>query len=161
MNEENTNNAQEPDFEVSGGVENPVGETPQPRAESPENETAGTGVRPDPAPASTQDGTAPKRKVSFVAIIRGDLLKGIRPHLPFLLFIFLLAIIMVTYRYKVEELTIRTKVLQEEIEELRIRQIQTKCDYMNATMVNEVARKLESTGIKEGRTPSNKITISK
>lgn len=165
MNEENVNIAQEPDFEVNRGGENPVAAIPERPAELSGHGTADMPGNSEPAhgPASADAaGDAPrKRKINLVTILRGDLLKGIRPHLLFLLFIFMLAVIMVTYRYKVEELTIRTKVLQEEIEELRIRQIQTKCDYMNATMVNEVARKLEPTGIKEGRTPSNKITISK
>ena len=153
MNEEKEDIIQNADFEPNGGeVDSTLGNT------EPKEDTS---------QASAED-TKPKakdkspHKVNFFnAVLRGDILKALKPHLGLIFYLAFLGIITVSYRYRVESLSIKTNALQEEIEEIRIRQIQMKCEYMNATMVNEVAKKLESTGIKEGRTPSNKITISK
>ena len=80
-------------------------------------------------------------------------------QLPLALMVLVYSYLLISNRYKIEDLTIENKQLQHEIDELRVRQIQNRCDYMNATMLTEVSEKLSDKGIKAGTTPSLKITI--
>lgn len=80
-------------------------------------------------------------------------------QLPLALMVLVYSFLLISSRYSIEDLTIENKQLQHEIDELRVRHIQNRCDYMNATMLTEVSERLSGTGIKAGTTPSLKITI--
>ena len=80
-------------------------------------------------------------------------------QLPLALMVLFYSFLLISSRYSIENLTIENKQLQHEIDELRVRQIQNRCDYMNATMLTEISEKLSDKGIKAGTTPSLKITI--
>ena len=85
--------------------------------------------------------------------------ESIKKKLPLAAMILLYSFLLIANRYKIETLTIENKQLQKQIDELRVRKIATHCEYMNTTMLTEVAYKLQSKNIKEGNTPSMKITI--
>jgi hypothetical protein len=101
------------------------------------------------------------KRVRFSDIIAGRILgtKTFTGQLKLAILVLIYSFVLIANRYNIESLTIENKRLQYEIDELRVRQIQNRCDYMNATMFTEVAAKLRPTGIKEGTTPSLKITI--
>ena len=104
---------------------------------------------------------AKKRRLRVSDFFAGRVLasnKVVR-QLPLALMVLVYSYFLISNRYRIEDLTIENKQLQHEIDELRVRQIQNRCDYMNATMLTEVSEKLSDKGIKAGTTPSLKITI--
>ncbi|MBR5029430.1 MAG: hypothetical protein IKX51_09430 [Bacteroidales bacterium] len=102
-----------------------------------------------------------KHRTRFMDVFAGRVFgkETLAKQLPLALLILLYSFLLIANRYNIENLTIENKQLQNDIDELRVRQIQNRCDYMNATMLTEVSEKLKSTGIKAGTTPSMKITI--
>ncbi len=104
---------------------------------------------------------AKKKRFSLSYVLAGRILgsKNIIKQWPLALMMLAYSFLLIANRYSIENLTIENKRLQREIDELRVRQIQNRCDYMNATMLTEVSEKLKGTGIKAGTTPSLKITI--
>ena len=104
---------------------------------------------------------AKKRRIRVSDFFAGRVLASnkVVKQLPLALMVLVYSYLLISNRYRIENLTIENKQLQYEIDELRVRQIQNRCDYMNATMLTEVSEKLQGTGIKAGTTPSLKITI--
>lgn len=104
---------------------------------------------------------AKKRRFRVADFFAGRVLASnkVVKQLPLALMVLVYSYLLISNRYKIEDLTIENKQLQHEIDELRVRQIQNRCDYMNATMLTEVSEKLSDKGIKAGTTPSLKITI--
>ena len=104
---------------------------------------------------------AKKRRIRVSDFFAGRVLASnkVVKQLPLALMVLVYSYLLISNRYRIENLTIENKQLQYEIDELRVRQIQNRCDYMNATMLTEVSEKLSDKGIKAGTTPSLKITI--
>lgn len=102
-----------------------------------------------------------KRRINPSDIFAGRVLASnkVVKQLPLALMVLFYSFLLISSRYSIENLTIENKQLQHEIDELRVRQIQNRCDYMNATMLTEISEKLSDKGIKAGTTPSLKITI--
>lgn len=128
-----------------------------------EQEEVDTGAEQTQAP-SAHEGEKPteaKKKVRLSDILSGRVLsrQGVINQLPLALLIVVYSFVLIGNRYSIESLTIENKRLQDEIDELRVRQIQNSCDYMNSIMLTEVSERLKETGIKAGTTPSMKITI--
>ena len=111
-------------------------------------------------PSETQQG-GKRRRLRFSDVFAGKILASstITKQLPLALMVLVYSFFLISNRYSIEKLTIENKQLQHDIDELRVRQIQNRCDYMNATMLTEVSEKLRDKGIKAGTTPSLKITI--
>ncbi len=101
------------------------------------------------------------KKIRLIDIVGGKILlrNAMLSQLPILILIVIFAIIMVTNRYYIENTTIDIKRLQKEIDELQIRHVQVKCDYMNATMIMEVTKKLDTIGVKQSTDRPLKIKI--
>ena len=134
------------EFDISAYTTEPVDEpVAEPQEKAPE-----TSAKP-----------AKKKRFSLSDVLAGRILgsKNIIKQWPLALMVLAYSFLLIANRYSIENLTIENKRLQREIDELRVRQIQNRCDYMNATMLTEVSEKLQGTGIKAGTTPSLKITI--
>lgn len=119
----------------------------------------------DTAPEAEETPVEPKakkkRRTRIADFFAGRMLASnkVVKQLPLALMVLVYSYLLISNRYQIEDLTIENKQLQHEIDELRVRQIQNRCDYMNATMLTEVSKKLSEKGIKAGTTPSLKITI--
>lgn len=130
---------------------------PDASAEAPQTEAKET-----PKAAAPENGKKEKkRRVNPSDIFAGRVLASnkVVQQLPLALMVLFYSFLLISSRYSIENLTIENKQLQHEIDELRVRQIQNRCDYMNATMLTEISEKLSDKGIKAGTTPSLKITI--
>lgn len=110
---------------------------------------------------STENNQDKKRKIRVSDIFAGRMLGSnkVIKQLPLALLVLLYSYILISNRYKIENLTVENKQLQHELDELRVKQIQGRCDYLNSTLFTEITEMLRPTGIKEGTTPSLKITI--
>jgi len=80
--------------------------------------------------------------------------------LPFALYITLLTIIYVANSYYAEKSVMEIDRLKRELEELRFQEITTKSDLMHLSKQSEVAKTLESQGIKESTIPPHKIVTT-
>ena len=134
------------------------GTAPDTSAEAPQAEAKET---PKAEAAEKEKKTGKKRRVKPSDIFAGRVLASnkVVQQLPLALMVLLYSFLLISSRYSIENLTLENKQLQHEIDELRVRQIQNRCDYMNATMLTEISEKLSDKGIKAGTTPSLKITI--
>ena len=133
------------------------GTAPDTSAEAPQVEAKETSK----AEAPENEKKEKKRRINPSDIFAGRVLASnkVVQQLPLALMVLLYSFLLISSRYSIENLTLENKQLQHEIDELRVRQIQNRCDYMNATMLTEISEKLSDKGIKAGTTPSLKITI--
>ena len=81
--------------------------------------------------------------------------------LPFVLFLFLLAIIYIGNGYYAEAKIRKQNKLTEQIRDLRSEYIITKSDLMAISKQSEVAKSIASAGIKESVVPPKKILLPK
>jgi cell division protein FtsL len=102
---------------------------------------------------------------SFVSLISGNFLtKGeIVNHLPYLLFLSLIAIIYISNSYYAQDTIRKIDKLNHEIKELRSEHITAKSDLMYKSKQSEVAKLVEEKGIglKESVVPPKKIIVEK
>lgn len=82
-----------------------------------------------------------------------------RKWLPFVLFLFGIAVFYISYQHYAERTVRRTEKTLRAIKELRSEYLTTKAEVMKQSMQSEVARRLEETGIKELREPPKKIIV--
>jgi hypothetical protein len=94
-------------------------------------------------------------------ILNGTFLtrKGALKLLPLLLFISLLGIIYIANNYWAIKSFREISKLKGELKELRFEHITTKSEFMYSSKQSEVARKLDSLGIKESTVPPQKFII--
>ena len=111
----------------------------------------------------------PTKKSSFgnwlVGLLNGNILtkEETVQHLPYLLFLTLLALIYITNGYYAEATVRGLNKADNELKELRSEYITTKSDLMYKSKQSEVAKMLEARGIglKETLEPPKKIVVSK
>jgi len=87
-------------------------------------------------------------------------LPNILANIPFLLFLFLLTIFYIGGIHTVENTTRRTNKLKSEIKEIRWEYMSIKADLMYKSKQTEVAKSVESLGLKELKSPPKKIVIA-
>jgi len=106
-----------------------------------------------PRPKNTTIGNA------FNELLEGTFLtrKGVIKLLPLGLFITLLMIIYIANNYWSIKSFREMYSLKKELKELRFEHITTKSDFMYISKQSEVARKLDSLGIKESTIPPQKF----
>ena len=106
-----------------------------------------------------------KNKIGKAAhsLIDGSFLKNekVVRLLPFALYIMLLTIIYIANSYWAEKSVMEIDRLKKELEELRFQEIITKSDLMHLSKQSEVAKTLESQGIRESTVPPHKIAYTK
>lgn len=111
-----------------------------------------------------QAGPRPKKRNPFLDVLNGNMLTrdSVVNHLPFLLFLALLALIYIANGYMAESNVRKMNVLQNEIKELRSEQISIKSELNNTIIESElkniIARR--EMGLEESVTPPNKILIT-
>jgi hypothetical protein len=80
-------------------------------------------------------------------------------HLPFILFLALLAIFYIAYGYYADDTIRDFNKTSNQLKELRSEYISTKSELMFASKQSEVAKSVESMGLKEPVVPPNKIEV--
>ncbi len=83
--------------------------------------------------------------------------KGVLKLFPFIFFITLLSVIYIANNYWSIKSFREMYELKRELKELRFEHITTKSDFMYISKQSEVARKLDSVGIKESTVPPQKF----
>jgi hypothetical protein len=101
------------------------------------------------------------RKYSVKEFISGRLLSRERlaGQLPFVFFLFFLAVFYIANRYHAERLLRESSKLQEELSELRAESITTASELMFASRQSQVFKAVQEKGLglKESRTPPTRI----
>ena len=106
-----------------------------------------------PKPRNTTIGNA------FNEVLEGTFLtrKGVVKLIPLGLFITLLTVVYIANNYWSIKSFREMYKLKKELKELRFEHITTKSDFMYISKQSEVARKLDSLGIKESTVPPQKF----
>jgi len=78
---------------------------------------------------------------------------------PYLLFLALLAFVYITNDYVLENKIRKITKMEREIKELRYEYISVKSDLMTLSKQSQLAKRLESMGIKENKEPVKTIII--
>ncbi len=81
-------------------------------------------------------------------------------HLPYILFIVLLAILYIANNFYAEKTILKAGEIKSELKEYRFQYISTKSRLMFHSKQSEVAKKLQPIGLVESRTPPKKIIIN-
>ena len=82
-------------------------------------------------------------------------------YLPKILFVLLLGILYISNTHYAEKTVRDINAIQAEVEDLRADYTTLKADLMFASKQSEVARKVNSYGLKESFTPPYKIVVEK
>ncbi len=106
-----------------------------------------------PKPKDTTIGSAINEILEGTFLTR----KGFIKLIPLVLFITLLAVIYIANSYWSIKGFREVSDLKKELKELRFEHITTKSDFMYISKQSEVARKLDSVGIKESTVPPQKF----
>src|SRR5512133_3470358 len=111
----------------------------------------------DKSKTSGEKATKGFRIKSAKDLIDGSLLtnKAVLRQLPFILFLFLLAIFYIANRYHAIKILKETMVIQNELKELRANSISTASELMFMSRQSQVVRMVEEEGLglKESRVP--------
>jgi hypothetical protein len=120
----------------------------------------------NPSPeGENQEATKPKakkqKKNPLKAIIEGTILtrENVVKQLPFLIYIFLMAVMYIANSYNAEKAIIESTRTKKLNEEYRYSYINTHSKLMNVSRQSELAHKLVNTGIKELKAPPRKIIV--
>ena len=109
-------------------------------------------------------GAPRKLAESFVSVLNGNFLtkEEAVKHLPFLLFLSLLALIYIANGYTAEGNIRSINQSENELKELRSEYITTKSDLMYQSKQSQVARTLDDKqmGLKQSVTPPKKIVVT-
>jgi hypothetical protein len=81
--------------------------------------------------------------------------------LPFTLFLFILVVVYISLQQYAEKLVRNTEKLNRDIKELRSEFLSTKAELMQESMQTDIAKKLESSGLKELREPAIRLKVEK
>lgn len=79
--------------------------------------------------------------------------------LPFVLFLFALVIVYITIQQFSERTVRQTEKINHDIKELRSEYLSTKAELMQSSLQTDIAKKLESSGLKELREPAVKYNL--
>jgi cell division protein FtsL len=84
----------------------------------------------------------------------------LRKQAPFLAYVFFWVMLFIYSSHRAEKLIRETDKLNKEVKDLRSEYISVSSELMRASKQSAVAKKLEKTGVKELKTPPQKITYS-
>ncbi|MBX2963950.1 MAG: hypothetical protein KF687_15670 [Cyclobacteriaceae bacterium] len=82
-------------------------------------------------------------------------------HLPKMIFVMVLGLIYISNTHYAEKTVRKINAMQAEVEDLRADYTTRKSDLMFASKQSEVARKVNSYGIKESLKPPYKVVVKK
>lgn len=135
--------------------------------EVPEKENIENEIENADSKKSATDTPPPKKRKKGVlaknlsAVFSGTFLtnESTLKHLPFLLFLALIAILYIANGYYADDKIREVNKITNELKELRSEYISTKSDLMFVSKQSEVAKAAEPLGIKEPIVPPMKIEV--
>lgn len=116
-------------------------------------------------PAITSGSVRPRKKgvlaKGISSVFSGTFLSSDKTlkHLPFILFLALVAIFYIANGYYADDKIREVNKISNQLKELRSEYISTKSDLMFASKQSEVAKSAESIGLKEPVVPPTKIEV--
>ncbi len=124
--------------------------------EEPENVESKSSTTDTPPPKKRKKGVLAK---ALSSVFSGTFLtnESTLRHVPFLLFLALIAILYIANGYQADDKIREVNRITNELKELRSEYISTKSDLMFVSKQSEVAKAAESMGIKEPIVPPMKI----
>ncbi len=119
--------------------------------------------RPKRTKKKVKKNTENKRPAGSIikGILDGSILtrRFVIRSIPMILLLVFLGILFIANRYWIENTSLKIKELNNELEQLRIKHIETKQEYMRASTLTEIAKALDSTGIEQSTERPQKINI--
>ena len=104
-----------------------------------------------------------KKKIQIKKVMDGSVLvsEGMMKHLPYIMFLVLLAILYIANRFSSESAIRNINKLQTEIKDLNSESVATSSELMNNSKQSEVIKAIElrGMGLKESTTPPTKVVI--
>lgn len=125
-----------------------------------------SGVEPEKEPVRPQQEEDPEirarrrlRKEKFRSAMDGTFVldKGVRKHLSLIVYVFVLALVVITNSYFSEKVVRESAAIKSELKELQYRQISAKAEWMRLSRQSSIAAMLDSTGVKESVVPPYKV----
>jgi hypothetical protein len=139
-------------------VSNKFREVPEtePVHENLENTETTNSVKDTPPPKKRKKGVLAK---ALSSVFSGTFLTNEKTlkHVPFLLFLALIAILYIANGYQADDKIRDVNRITNELKELRSEYISTKSDLMFVSKQSEVAKSVETMGLKEPIAPPMKI----
>ena len=80
---------------------------------------------------------------------------------PYVIFLVCLGILLIANNYVSEKIIRETNRVNRELRELRTEHLATLSEYLTKSQQSEIAKKLESIGIKESRVPPTRIRVKR
>lgn len=126
--------------------------------EEPKNVESKNSTTNTPPPKSRKKGVLAK---GLSAVFSGTFLTNEKTlqHIPFVLFLALLAILYIANGYYADDKIREVNKVTNELKELRSEYISTKSDLMFVSKQSEVAKSVEEMGLKEPIVPPIKIEV--
>lgn len=99
----------------------------------------------------------------LAGVLGGSILtrENVVKSMPYLLFLAILALFYISNTYYAEKTIVQSYALRKELKELRYEFVSKRSSLMFESKQSEVARRLESSGIKESRVPPVKLIVNK
>lgn len=85
--------------------------------------------------------------------------KFIIKSIPLFILIFFLGMVFIANRYVIERTSLEISNMKSQLDELQMRHTQVNGEYMRAQKITEIAKKLDTLGIKESTSQPKKIVI--
>jgi len=80
---------------------------------------------------------------------------------PYLIFLVCLSILLIANNYVSEKIIRETSAVKQDLKELQTEHLATLSEYLRKTQQSEIAKRLDSIGVKESVVPPKKIFIRK
>ncbi|MDL2314848.1 hypothetical protein LJC16_01145 [Bacteroidales bacterium OttesenSCG-928-C19] len=127
--------------------------TPEPTQEPAAEESLSK--KESPAKKSSKSSGGVRSWFDGTILTRKFILKSI----PMFFLIFILGITFIANRYVIEKTSLDISKMKNRIDELQMRHTQVNGEYMRSQKITEIARKLDTLGIKESTSQPKKIVI--
>ena len=104
-----------------------------------------------------------KNKFKIRHILDGSIITQdkILQRWPFVIFLVCLSILLIANNYVSEKIIRETNSIKRELKELQTEHLATLSEYLRKSQQSEIAKKLETIGIKESVVPPKRIVIRK
>jgi len=104
-----------------------------------------------------------KNKFKIRHILDGSIITQdkILQRWPFVIFLVCLSILLIANNYVSEKIIRETNGIKRELKELQTEHLATLSEYLRKSQQSEIAKKLETIGIKESVVPPKRIVIRK
>ena len=108
---------------------------------------------------------AKSRKTSIKSFLGGNLLASekVMKQMPFVFFLVLLGILMITNRYCSEKTIREIEIIQDSVKELKAESVTFETELMRINRPSEITNRVKQSGLKltESEEPARKIKVEK